>query len=91
MSVIPVLSQEEGKTVVDQAKYWMGVSKTIAIDEQNCKPLVTEMRTAKQKGDGKLDKDKLTTKSTTFDALESFHYALKYWKHNFTQPVLDNN
>lgn len=89
MSVIPVLNQEDGKSLVDQAKYWMGVSKTIAIDEENAKPLIGQMRSAKQKDTGVLDKDKLTTKSTTFDALESFHYSLKYWKHNFTKPVLD--
>ena len=47
------------------------------------------MRVAKQKDTRVLDKDKLTTKSTKFDALESFHYALKYWKHNFTKPDLD--
>jgi hypothetical protein len=82
MSIMPILNQEEGKVIVDEAKYWMGVSKTIAIDEENCKPLVAQMRTAKQKDDGKLDKDKETTKSTKFDALESFHYALKYWRHN---------
>lgn len=68
--------------MVDQAKYWAGISKTLAIDEDNSKPLIQQMRTAKQKDTGVLDKDKLTTKTTTFDALESFHYALKYWKHN---------
>ncbi len=89
MSVIPVLNQEDGKNLVDQAKYWMGVSKTIAIDEDNCKPLIGQMRSARQKDTGVLDKDKLTTKSTTFDALESFHYSLKYFKHNFTKPDVD--
>ncbi|MDN5844743.1 MAG: hypothetical protein L0H53_00540 [Candidatus Nitrosocosmicus sp.] len=83
MTIIPILNQtDEGKIIVDESKYWMGVSKTIAIDEENCKPLLGQMRSAKQKVDGKLDKDKLTTKSTTFDSLESFHYALKYWRHN---------
>ena len=80
MTIIPILNQEEGKIIVDEAKHWMGVSKTIAIDEDNCKPLIGQMRSAKQKDTGVLDKDKLTTKTTTFDALESFHYALKYWR-----------
>ena len=60
----------------------MGVSKTVAIDEDNCKPLIGQLLSAKQKDTGVLDKDKLQTKSTTFDALESFHYALKYWCHH---------
>jgi len=80
MTIIPILNQEEGKIIVDEAKHWMGVSKTIAIDEDNCKPLIGQMRSAKEKDTGVLDKDKLTTKTTTFDALESFHYALKYWR-----------
>lgn len=80
MTIIPTLNQEKGKILVDEAKYWMGESKTIAIDEDNCKPLIGQMRSAKQKDTGVLDKDKLTTKSTTFDALESFHYALQYFK-----------
>lgn len=80
MTIIPTLNQEKGKILVDEAKYWMGESKTIAIDEENCKPLIGQMRSAKQKDTGVLDKDKLTTKSTTFDALEAFHYALQYFK-----------
>ncbi|MDR4490837.1 MAG: hypothetical protein R2685_08040 [Candidatus Nitrosocosmicus sp.] len=80
MTIIPTLNQEKGKILVDEAKYWMGESKTIAIDEDNCKPLIGQMRSAKQKETGVLDKDKLTTKTTTFDSLESFHYALQYFK-----------
>lgn len=60
----------------------MGESKTTAIDEENCKPLIGQMRSAKPKDTGVLDKDNLTTKSTTFDALESFHYALQYRRRN---------
>ncbi len=82
MSIIPTLNEEVGKRLVDQAKYWVGVSNTVAIDEGNCKPWVKQMRTAKQKETWVLDKDKLTTKSTTFDALESFHYALQYFVYH---------
>ena len=40
----------------------MGLSKTIAIDEDNCKPLIGQLRSAKQKDTRVLDKDKFTTK-----------------------------
>lgn len=39
----------------------MDESKTIAIDEENCNLRVGQMRSAKQKDTGVLDKDKLTT------------------------------
>lgn len=35
MTIIPTLNQEKGKIFVDEAKYWMGESKTMAIDEEN--------------------------------------------------------
>jgi hypothetical protein len=49
MTIIPTLNQEKGKILVDEAKYWMGESKTIAIDEDNCNPLIGQMRSAKLK------------------------------------------
>lgn len=68
------------KILVDEAKYWIGESKTIVINEENSKPLISQIRGAKQKDTGVLDKDKLITKSTTFDAFEYFFYALQYFK-----------
>lgn len=82
MDIIPVYNQEMGKRLIDNSKYWMGVSKSIAIDEDTAQPLIKQMRSAKQKATGVLDKDKLTTKSTTFDALESFMYSLQYFVYN---------
>lgn len=79
MDIIPVLNQEVGKRLIDQAKYWVASSKTVAIDEDNAKPLISQMRIAKQKETGVLDKDKETTKTSTFDSLESFLYALQYF------------
>lgn len=34
MDIIPILNQEVGKRLVDQAKYWMVSSKTVATDEK---------------------------------------------------------
>lgn len=82
MSVIPVLNQQEGKSLIDNVKYFMSVSKTVAIDEENCMPLVQQMRFARQKEDGKLDKTSEISKSAgTLDSLESFFYAMKYFEH----------
>ena len=83
MNIIPLYNQEIGKSVIDHAKHYVGISKTVAIGEDNCKPLVKQMRSAKQKETGVLDKDKATTaKMGTLDALESFHYALQYFVHH---------
>lgn len=79
MNIIPVLNQVSGKKLVDAAKYWMGQSKTIAIDERNCSELVSQMRAAKQKDNGMLDKTSLEVKTTSFDELESFLYALEFF------------
>jgi hypothetical protein len=79
MNVIPVLNQVSGKKLVDAAKYWMGQSQTIAIDEQQAPELVSQMRAAKQKDNGMLDKTSTEVKTTSFDELESFLYALEYY------------
>ncbi|HEX5519441.1 MAG TPA: hypothetical protein VFX18_03290 [Candidatus Nitrosocosmicus sp.] len=78
MDVIPLLNQTVGKQLIDDAKYWMGKSKTIAIDENNASELSSDMRVAKQKEDGKLDKKEA---NSTLDVLESFNYAMQYFKH----------
>lgn len=81
MNIIPVLNQKEGIDLIDSAKYWVGDSKTIAIDEQQAQELVSEMRFAKQKETGQLDKTpKSIAQGGTLDCLESFFYALKYFK-----------
>lgn len=49
MIIMPILNQYEGKVIVDEVKYWIGNSKTIAIDKENGKPLIAQMRTAKTK------------------------------------------
>ena len=81
MSIIPVLNQKEGIDLIDAAKYWMGQSKTVAIDEESAPQLVSEMRFAKQKETGQLDKTpKTVAMGGTLDCLESFLYALKYFR-----------
>src|SRR6185503_15445263 len=77
MNVIPLLNQEYGAKLVQDGKYWMGQSKTIAIDEPNCLALSAQLHSAQQKDDGKLDKG--PKQPSTFDELESFHYALQYF------------
>jgi hypothetical protein len=82
MNIIPILNQKEGKNVIDDARYWLGQSKTVAIDEKECSELVAQMRFAKQKETGQLDKSPTTIKlGGTMDSLESFFYALQYYKH----------
>jgi hypothetical protein len=82
MTVIPVLNQKEGPQLIDDAKYWMGQSKTIAIDEIQAPELIAQMRFAKQKETGQLDKTPTSVKlGGTLDCLESFLYSLKYFKH----------
>lgn len=81
MTIIPVLNQKEGVDLIDAAKYWMGQSKTIAIQEDVAPQLVSEMRFAKQKETGQLDKTpKTIAMGGTLDCLESFLYALKYFR-----------
>ena len=81
MTIIPVLNQKEGIDLIDAAKYWLGQSKTVAIDEVSASPLVSEMRFAKQKETGQLDKTpKTVSMGGTLDCLESFFYAMKYFK-----------
>lgn len=81
MTIIPVLNQKEGVDLIDAAKYWMGQSKTVAIDEESAPQLVSEMRFAKQKETGQLDKTpKTIAMGGTLDCLESFLYALKYFR-----------
>lgn len=83
MTIVPILNQEYGEKLIQDAKYWIGQSKTIAIDEEAAPALISQMRIAKQKDDGKLDKTPAVTKITgTLDELESFHYALQYFYHS---------
>jgi hypothetical protein len=79
MNIIPVLNQVSGKKLVDAGKHWMGQSKTIAIDEQEAPELISQMRSAKQKDNGMLDKTSTEMKTVSFDELESFLYALEYF------------
>lgn len=79
MTVIPIANQTEGKSLIDNAKYFMSQSKTVALSEGI---LVEQMRFAKQREDGKLDKSSETVKTAgTQDVLESFLYAMKYFTH----------
>lgn len=83
MNIVPILNQEYGEKLIQDAKYWLGQSKTVAIYEPECRELISQMRIAKQKDDGKLDKTPSVTKITgTLDELESFHYALQYFVHS---------
>lgn len=82
MNIVPILNQEYGEKLIQDAKYWLGQSKTVAIYEPECRELISQMRISKQKDDGKLDKTPSVTKITgTLDELESFHYALQYFVH----------
>lgn len=82
MTVIPLLNQEWGAHLIENAKHFMGKSQTVAIDEDNCNVLVGQMRIAQQKEDGRLDKNPTTTKVTgTLDAFESYLYAMNYFTH----------
>jgi hypothetical protein len=83
MTVIPILNQQYGKKVIDDAKYWLGRSKTVSIDEENATELVKQMHFAKQKETGVLNKDPTMTKvAGTMDELESFLYAMQYFTHS---------
>jgi hypothetical protein len=81
MNVIPILNQEYGEKLIQDAKYWFGQSKTMAIYEPECKDLVIQMRAAKQKETGVLDKTSTEMKTVSFDELESMHYCLQYFVH----------
>lgn len=82
MTVIPIYNQVSGTKLVEDAKYWMGQSKTVAIDANECDQLVSDMRIAQQKENGMLDKNPSTVQLCgTMDSLESFFYALAYFTH----------
>lgn len=82
MTVIPLFNHQEGKSLIDNVKYFMSVSRTVAIDEDTAAPLVQQMRFAKQKEDGKLDKSSESVKTVgTLDSLESFFYAMRFFVH----------
>lgn len=67
MDVIPVQFNAEGRNMIDNMRQWFETRRQIMIDEQENTDLVTQLRVAKQKADGKLDK--LAYSLDLFDAL----------------------
>jgi hypothetical protein len=79
MFVIPVSLNEWGKELLDRFQHV--VSKTwFSISREEHKELVTQMRMARYKENGNLDKDE--TSSNTYDAFDSARLALKMFEMN---------
>lgn len=67
MDIIPVQFNAEGRNMIDNMRQWFEARRQIMINEEDNPDLVTQLRVAKQKADGKLDK--LAYSLDLFDAL----------------------